>query len=363
MSSRLGDILIKEDIISLDQLKTAIEEQRRTGQRLGEALLNLGYINEYQLVEFLSKQYGVPALNLDKFEISAEVINAVPRETALKHNIIPINKSGSTIVLAMSDPSNIFAVDDLKFATGNNIEVVVASERAIKDAIHQYYGTEEEWEDKRQTHEIDGHDVDQMMHDLEDYVVELGTGDEDLVDSELEKASEEAPVVKLVNHILFDSVKKGASDIHIEPYEKEYRVRYRIDGVLYDMIRPPTQLQNAVASRVKIMANLDIAERRLPQDGRIKVRLGKNRAMEYRVSVCPTIWGEKIVMRLLDKESLQLDLTVLGFEEKQLEEFKKTIYKPFGMVLLTGPTGSGKTTTLYSSLMDINSPDVNICTV
>lgn len=361
MSSRLGDILIKEDIITLDQLKSAIEEQRRTGKRLGEALLSLGYINEYQLVEFLSKQFGVPAVNLDEFEVSLDAIKTVPRDTALKYNLIPINKTGSTLVLAMSDPSNIFAVDDLKFATGNNIEVVVASERAIKKAIDFYYGTEEQWENKGKDREPDGHDIDQMMHALEDYVVELGQ-ESSMDDMDLERASEEAPVVKLVNHILFDSVRKGASDIHIEPYEKDYRIRYRIDGVLYDVMHPPAQLKNAVSSRVKIMSNLDIAERRLPQDGRIKVRIGKDRTMEYRVSVCPTIFGEKIVLRLLDKESLQLDLTKLGFEESQLEEFKKAIYKPYGMVLITGPTGSGKTTTLYSSLIDLNKPGVNICT-
>jgi len=363
LSSRLGDILIKEDVITLDQLKTAIEEQRRTGQRLGETLLNLGYIDEYQLVEFLSKQYGVPAINLDQFEIPPDVIKTVPRETAVKYNLIPISKTDNTLVLAMSDPSNIFAVDDLKFATGSNIEVVVASEKAIKKAIERYYGTDEEWEIQRHEDGDEPSSVDQMLHDLEDYVVELGQdSSEDIEETDLAKASEEAPVVKLVNHILYDSMKKGASDIHIEPYEKEYRVRYRIDGVLYDMFSPPLQLKNAVASRVKIMANLDIAERRLPQDGRIKVRFGKNRTMEYRVSVCPTIWGEKIVMRLLDKEALQLDLTKLGFEEAQLEEFKRAIYMPYGMVLITGPTGSGKTTTLYSSLMDLNKPEVNILT-
>ncbi|MEE9252245.1 MAG: type IV-A pilus assembly ATPase PilB [Thermodesulfobacteriota bacterium] len=363
MSSRLGDILIKEDIISLDQLKTAIEEQRKTGKRLGEALLNLGYINEYQLVEFLSKQYGVPAVNLDEFEIGHDIINTVSKDTAIKHNLIPINRTDSTLVLAMSDPSNIFAVDDLKFATGNNIEVVVASERAVQTAIEKYYDTaDEQWDDFSGESVTSGEDLDQMMHDLEDYVVEIGQEETMEGVTELEKASEEAPVVKLVNHILFDSVRKGASDIHIEPYEKEYRVRYRIDGVLYNVMRPPAQLRNAVVSRVKIMSNLDIAERRLPQDGRIKVRLGKNRTMEYRVSICPTIYGEKVVMRLLDKEALQLDLTKLGFEELQLEEFKKSIYMPYGMVLITGPTGSGKTTTLYSSLMEINKPEVNIST-
>lgn len=356
----MGDILIKEDVINLDQLKTAIQEQKETGKRLGETLLNLGYIDEHQLVAYLSKQYGVPAINLDQFDISMDILRTVSRESALKHKLIPINKSGSTLVVAMSDPSNIFAVDDLKFATGHNIEVVVTSERSIRNAIDRFYGSQQDWEDARKAQESTAA-VDKLMGDLDDFLLEI-TGEENIDLNDLEKASEEAPVIKLVNHLLMDSIRKGASDIHIEPYEKSLRIRYRIDGVLYDIMHPPIKLKNAVTSRVKVMSNLDIAERRLPQDGRIKVKMAHNRMMEYRVSVVPTLFGEKVVMRILDKESLQLDLTKLGFYEEQLEVFRRSIYQPFGMVLITGPTGSGKTTTLYSSLMDLNQIDVNIST-
>jgi len=356
----MGDILIKEDVINLDQLKTAIQEQKETGKRLGETLLNLGYIDEHQLVAYLSKQYGVPAINLDQFDISMDILKTVSRESALKHKLIPINKSGSTLVVAMSDPSNIFAVDDLKFATGHNIEVVVTSERSIRNAIDRFYGSQQEWEDARKAQESTAA-VDKLMGDLDDFLIEI-TGEENIDLNDLEKASEEAPVIKLVNHLLMDSIRKGASDIHIEPYERSLRIRYRIDGVLYDIMHPPLKLKNAVTSRVKVMSNLDIAERRLPQDGRIKVKMAQNRVMEYRVSVVPTLFGEKVVMRILDKESLQLDLTKLGFYEEQLEVFRRSIYQPYGMVLITGPTGSGKTTTLYSSLMDLNQIDVNIST-
>jgi type IV pilus assembly protein PilB len=356
----MGDILIKEDVINLDQLKTAIQEQKETGKRLGETLLNLGYIDEHQLVAYLSKQYGVPAINLDQFDISIDVLKTVSRESALKHKLIPINKSGSTLVVAMSDPSNIFAVDDLKFATGHNIEVVVTSERSIRNAIDRFYGSQQEWEDARKAQESTAA-VDKLMGDLDEFLIEI-SGEENIDLNDLEKASEEAPVIKLVNHLLMDSIRKGASDIHIEPYEKSLRIRYRIDGVLYDVMHPPVKLKNAVTSRIKVMSNLDIAERRLPQDGRIKVKMAQNRTMEYRVSVVPTLFGEKVVMRILDKESLQLDLTKLGFYEEQLEVFRRSIYQPYGMVLITGPTGSGKTTTLYSSLMDLNQIDVNIST-
>lgn len=359
-SPRIGDILIKEDVINLDQLKSAIEEQKKTGKRLGETLLSLGYIDDNQLVAYLSKQFGVPAVNLDQVEISSEVLRLVPRETALKHNLIPISRSNSTLVVAMADPSNIFAIDDLKFATGHNIEVVVASERAIRKAIEKYYGSKKEWEDKLKAEEsIEV--VDKIIGELEGIAIE-STSEEEVDVNDLEKASEQAPVIKLVNHILLDAIRRGASDIHIEPYEKEFRVRYRIDGVLYDIMRPPVKLKNAVSSRIKVMAHLDIAERRLPQDGRIKLRMGQGKNIEFRVSIIPTIFGEKVVMRILDKESLQLDLTKLGFEEEQLKAFRDAIYKPYGMVLITGPTGSGKTTTLYSSLMELNRPDVNICT-
>ena len=360
ISNRIGDILIKEDVISFDQLKNAIEDQKESGRRLGETLLNLGYIDENQLVAYLSKQYGVPAIDLDQFDVSPDILKVVPRESAIKHKLIPINRSGATLVVAMSDPSNIFAIDDLKFATGKNIEVVVTAERAIQKAIEKYYGTQGEWEDRLKTEQSVGA-VDKLIGELEDLSLDV-IGQEEINLADLERASEEAPVVKLVNHILLDAMRRGASDIHIEPYEKDYRVRYRIDGVLYDTMRPPSKLKNAVCSRVKIMANLDIAERRLPQDGRIKVQVSKGKTMEYRVSVIPTLFGEKVVMRLLDKESLQFDLTKLGFEEQQLRGFRDSIYKPYGMVFITGPTGSGKTTTLYSSLMELNRQDVNIST-
>ncbi len=360
-SNRLGELLVRGEIISLEQLKKAIEEQKSTGKRLGETLLNLGYLNEWELVTFLSKQYEVPAINLYDFKVDSGIIDFVPRETALKHTLVPINRAGSTLIVAMADPSNIFAMDDIKFATGYNVEVVVASEKAIKDAIEKYYGVrKEDTEDGNMLHDTSS-SLANIMGELEDFVVELGIDDEMDV-NDLARASEEAPVIKLVNHVLVDAIRRSASDIHLEPYEKEYRVRYRVDGVLYDIMHPPLKLKNSVASRVKIMSRLDIAERRLPQDGRIKLRMGRGREMEYRVSVVPTVFGEKVAMRLLDKSSLQLDLTKLGFEEEQFDSFKAAIHKPYGMVLITGPTGSGKTTTLYSALMELNTADVNIST-
>ena len=359
-SSRFGELLVKQEVISLEQLKTAIEEQKRTGGTLGKTLLSLGYINQYELVAFLIKQYGVPAINLDEFEVMPEVLKFIPRESAVKHSLIPINRSGGTLVVAMSDPFNIFAIDELKFHTGHNIEVVVASEDSIKNAIEKNYGDRKD--ERARIHVEDkGGSIDEIMGEIEYFIAELGKTEEMEVD-DLAKASEEAPVIRLVNHILVNAIRQGASDIHIEPYEKDYRVRYRIDGILYDTMRPPFKIKNAISSRVKIMSNLDIAERRLPQDGRIKLRLGQRGAMEYRVSVIPTIFGEKVVLRLLDQSSLQLDLTKLGFEEEQLTAFKDCIYKPYGMVLLTGPTGSGKTTTLYSSLIELNRTESNIST-
>jgi len=358
--SRFGDILVKQEVINPGQLKTAIEEQKRTGKRLGDTLVRLGYISQYELVAFLSKQYGVPAINLDEFDVMPEVLKFIPRESAVKHSLIPINRSGGTLVVAMSDPSNIFAIDELKFATGHNIEVVVASEDSIKNAIERHYGDRKNERAKIHIEETGG-SIDEIMGEIEYFIAELGKTEEMEVD-DLARASEEAPVIRLVNHILVNAIRHGASDIHIEPYEKDYRVRYRIDGILYDTMRPPFKIKNAISSRVKIMSNLDIAERRLPQDGRIKLRLGQRGAMEYRVSVIPTIFGEKVVLRLLDQSSLQLDLTKLGFEEEQLTAFKDCIYKPYGMVLLTGPTGSGKTTTLYSSLIELNRTESNIST-
>jgi len=348
---RLGELLVRENMISLGQLQRAQDEQRRTGGRVGYHLTKLGFIEENELTSFLSQQYGVPSIDLSEFEIDEDVIRLIPKEVAEKHCVCPVNRAGSSLIVAMNDPSNIFAIDDIKFLTGYNIEVVVASESAIKDALARYYESGDALSYDDVLEELDPDDID-YDHDDE--------GGGDITD--LSKASEEAPVVKLVNLILIDAIKKGASDIHVEPYEKSFRVRLRIDGLLYEVMKPPLKLRAAITSRLKIMAALDIAERRLPQDGRIKLRIGKDREMDFRVSVCPTMWGEKIVLRLLDKSNLQLDMTKLGFETEPLEQFKDAIHRPFGMVLVTGPTGSGKTTTLYSALGDLNKTTENIST-
>jgi type IV pilus assembly protein PilB len=348
MAGRLGELLVRENVISVGQLKKAQESQRQSGGRLGSSLVKLGMIEESELTSFLSKQYGVPAINLNEFDIDQEVISLVPREVAEKHCLLPFNRSGSMISIAMGDPSNIFAVDDIKFITGYNVEVMVAAEEAIRDAIERYYNKGPSYED--------------VMDGFEEEDIEYGEEEDEVDVVDLEKSSEDAPVVKLVNLILIDAIKKSASDIHIEPYEKEFRVRYRIDGVLYEVMKPPLRLKNAITSRIKIMSELDIAERRLPQDGRIKLKLGKGREMDFRVSVLPTLFGEKVVMRLLDKSSLQLDMTKLGFDPGPLKWFKDAIESPFGMILVTGPTGSGKTTTLYSALTELNQSTVNIST-
>jgi len=348
MAGKLGELLVKENIITPMQLQQALAEQQKTGGRLGSSLTKLGLISEEDLTEFLSRQYGVPSVNLSEFEIDSEVVNLVPQDVAIKYTLLPINRAGSTLVVAMSDPSNYQVIDDLKFLTNYNIEVVVASEHAIKEAIDRYYDS--------------GASLQEVMEEFDDSDISLAEDEEDVDVSELAKATEDAPVVRLVNMILTDAIKRNASDIHIEPYEKSFRVRYRIDGVLYEVMKPPMKLKNAITSRIKIMAQLDIAERRLPQDGRIKIKLGKGQEMDYRVSVLPTLFGEKVVLRLLDKSNLQLDMTKLGFEEKQLQDFKNAIYRPYGMVLVTGPTGSGKTTTLYSALSELNTPEVNLST-
>ena len=350
-ASRLGELLVRNNLITKEQLTKALEEQKESGgqTRLGAILIKNGLISEPDLTSFLSKQYGVPSINLAEFEVDPAVIKTIPVEIAQKYQIIPVNRAGSTLIIAMSDPSNIFAIDDIKFMTGYNVEVVVASETAIKTCIDKYYDQSASLAD-----------VMSDLDNLED--LEL-IGEEEEVDiTSLERATEDAPVVKLVNLILTDAIKKKASDIHIEPYERVFRVRYRIDGVLYEVMKPPLKLKNAITSRIKIMAELDIAERRLPQDGRIKIKLGGGRDMDYRVSVLPTLFGEKIVLRLLDKSNLQLDMTKLGYEPESLAYFKREIHKPFGMVLVTGPTGSGKTVSLYSALSELNKSTENIST-
>jgi type IV pilus assembly protein PilB len=348
--SRLGELLLRDQIISPEQLQRAQEESRKSGDRLGNALIKTGAIPEEDLTQFLSKQYGVPAVNLAEFDIDSEVIALVPKDVAIRHRVVPINRAGSSLIVAIADPSNILAIDDLKFVTGYNIEAVVASDVGISDAIERYYNKKAEL------------DLTKVMNEIQDSV-EIGSsadGEINLVD--LERAAEDAPVVRLCNHILLSAIQKGASDIHVEPYEKSYRVRYRVDGVLHEEMSPPVKLKAALSSRLKIMAHLDIAERRLPQDGRIKLKVGEDKEMDFRVSVLPTLFGEKIVLRLLDKSNLQLDMTKLGFEPDQLADFKSAIECPYGMVLVTGPTGSGKTTTLYSALSELNTLSDNICT-
>ena len=348
MSGRLGELLIRENLISMTQLRKAQEAQQKDGGRIGYHLIKTGAIEESKLTDFLSKQYGVPAINLKEFDVDAEIIKLVPKEVAEKHQIIPVNRAGASLIIAMSDPSNIFAIDDVKFLTGYNIETVVASEVAIREAIERYYAAK-------------GPNLTEVLSELDDTGVEVAS-DSAEDESDIEKAAADAPVVKLVNMVLLDAINKKASDIHVEPYEKDFRVRFRIDGVCYEVMKPPMKLRNAIISRLKIMADLDISERRLPQDGRIKLKLGGGKEMDFRVSVCPTLFGEKVVLRLLDKSNLQLDMTKLGFEEQQLNWFLEAINRPYGMVLVTGPTGSGKTTTLYSALSKLNDVQWNTST-
>ena len=348
MSGRLGELLVRENLISVQQLRKAQEEQQKTGTRIGTALIKVGAIEESKLTDFLSKQYGVPAINLKEFDVEPDIIKLVPKDVAEKHLVVPVNRAGSALIVAMCDPSNIYAVDDLKFLTGYNIEAVVASEPAIREAIERYYAEK-------------GPSLEDIVGGMEDDV-EIADNEQEAGVEEAARAADDAPVIKLVNLILKDAIGKRASDIHIEPYEKDFRVRFRIDGVMYEVMRPPIKLKSAIISRVKIMAQLDISERRLPQDGRIKIKLGGGKEMDFRVSVCPTLFGEKIIMRLLDKSNLQLDMQKLGFDPEPLKWFKEAIDRPYGMVLVTGPTGSGKTTTLYSALAALNDPTTNVCT-
>ncbi len=349
MTDRIGELLLREKLISPEQLKKAIDEQKKSGGRLGFNLTKLGYITEKDLTAFLSRQYGIPTIDLATHELDHEVVKLIPEDVAQKYQVVPISRTGSTLVVAMADPSNIFAIDDIKFLTGYNVEPLVASDAAIKAAIEKYYESADAG-------------LEGVLQEFDEEEMEVVKDEEEVDLMDLKKAIEDAPVVKLVNLILTDAIKKGASDIHIEPYEKNFRVRYRVDGILQEVMKPPMKLKNAIVSRIKIMSQLDIAERRLPQDGRIKLKLAKNKEMDYRVSVLPTLFGEKVVMRLLDKGNLQLDMTKLGFEEKALKDFMHAIHKPWGIVLVTGPTGSGKTTTLYSALSELNKISENIST-
>jgi len=356
MALKLGELLLKAQLISQQQLTKSLDEQRATGGKIGEILQRLGYVTEDDIIECLSHQFGVPSINLRHFEIDESVAKIIPADLARKYNVIPVNKTGATLTVAMADPTNIFAMDEITFMTGYRVEPVVSSEEAIREAIDRYYGSSREMELKK------------VMEDLatvDEAALEVLDEDEELDVHTLEQASEEAPVVRLVNIVLTDAIKKGASDVHVEPYEKAFRVRYRIDGILYEVMSPPFKLKDAITSRLKVLAKLDIAEKRLPQDGRIKLKAkveGRVRELDFRVSTLPTLFGEKVVLRLLDKENLRLDMTKLGFEKSSLKKFEDAVLRPYGMVLVTGPTGSGKTNTLYSALGRVNTPEVNIIT-
>lgn len=356
MALKLGELLLKAQLINQQQLGKALDEQKASGGKLGEVMQRLGFVTEDDIIECLSHQFGVPSINLRHFEVDEAVARLVPVDLARKYNVIPVNKTGATLTLAMADPTNIFAMDEITFMTGYRVEPVVSSEEAIREAIDRYFGSSREMELKK------------VMEDIatsDETALELLDEEEELDPAMLADASEEAPVVRLVNIVLTDAIKRGASDIHVEPYEKMFRVRYRIDGLLYEVMTPPLKLKDAIVSRLKVLAKLDIAEKRLPQDGRIKMKFkveGRTKDLDFRVSVLPTLFGEKVVLRLLDKENLRLDMTKLGFEKSSLKKFEDAILQPYGMVLVTGPTGSGKTNTLYSALGRVNTPDVNIIT-
>ena len=355
MNRRLGDLLVAEGLVKQEQLQRALAEQKGTTEKLGSVLVRLKLVNEEQLTGFLSRQYGIPSITLSQLDIDPGILRLVPPQIAKKYEVLPVKRAANTLTLAMADPTNVFALDDVSFMTNLQVLPVVASQASIRRAIERNYDSQ-------------GTAITDVLTELsEDQVSNVEVVDDDEERSgkvdvfELKESADEAPVVKLVNMVLVDAIQKGASDIHWEPYEKVFRIRFRIDGVLHESLSPPKRLEAAIISRLKIMSSLDIAERRVPQDGRIKLR-HHTREIDFRVSVLPTIFGEKAVLRILDKDALQLDLTKLGFDAGSLEQFEKVIRQPYGMILITGPTGSGKTTTLYSAIHTINSPAHNIMT-
>jgi type IV pilus assembly protein PilB len=386
MPVRIGELLLKEKRITPAQLQEALNYQKTSGGKLGGNLVKLGFVKDEEITALLSKQYGVPSINLTQFEIDPAIVKLIPAETAHKYQILPLSRAGATLTIAMTDPTNVFAMDDIKFMTGYNVEPVVASETGVSDAIQRYYAAaaaaapprepkkKKEPRPEQAANLTNAATLDMVTRALEETTglieeedVETLEDEIDQIDvSTLEKQGGEAPVIRLVNLMLMSAIQKGASDIHVEPYEKEFRVRFRIDGILYNVMAPPMKFRDAITSRMKIMAKLDIAEKRLPQDGRIKIRFGDaeggTKEIDFRVSVLPTLFGEKIVMRLLDKDKLMLDMTKLGFESDSLKKLEVAIAKPWGMVLVTGPTGSGKTNTLYSSIAKINTSETNIMT-
>jgi type IV pilus assembly protein PilB len=396
MVVKLGDLLLKAKLITQDQLDAALKSQREEGGKMGEALVRVGAVTENDITETLSQQFGVPSIDLASFEIDPSVIKIVPGDVARKYGVLPVNKTGATLTIAMGDPTNVFAMDDIKFMTGYNVEPVVTSAVALRKAIDRHYGTPRSVVLKERTRSSTGYapaegSMEEVMassaltaDDMAgvglgeinmDEITGVDTGaDVDVIRGEegqeidlidLARSSESAPIIKLSNLILIEALKAGASDIHVEPYEKEFRVRFRIDGILHNIMALPMRTRDPLISRLKIMAKLDIAEKRLPQDGRIKIRLRveeRSRDLDLRVSTVPAQFGEKVVMRLLDKTKLQLDMTQLGFEAEPLRRFKDAIDRPYGIVLVTGPTGSGKTNTLYSAIAQLNDPTVNILT-
>jgi type IV pilus assembly protein PilB len=388
MAVRIGDLLLKEKRINSAQLQEALNYQKTNGGKLGMNLVKLGFVTDEEITALLSKQYGVPSINLAQFEIDASVIKLIPAETAQKYQIVPLSRSGATLTIAITDPTNVFAMDDIKFMTGYNVEPVVASETAVTEAIKRYYPSAataaprpqavlQKKPEKKKAPAVEANltsaaTLDLVSKALEETSAQIVDDDVELLEemeqidvASLERQGGEAPVIRLVNLMMMSAIQKGASDIHIEPYEKEFRVRFRIDGILYNVMAPPMKFRDAITSRIKIMAKLDIAEKRLPQDGRIKIRFavdGATKEIDFRVSCLPTLFGEKIVLRLLDKDKLMLDMTKLGFEQDSLRKLELAIAKPWGMVLVTGPTGSGKTNTLYSSISRINTAETNIMT-
>ncbi len=344
---RLGDLLVKEGLISPDQLNEALSEGRSTGMRLGYCLVKMGMVQEVEITKMLARQFRLPAVDLSRFEVNEAILKLVPSDVAVKHHVLPLKREGRTLTVAMADPKDGATIDDLKFITRYDIFPVIAGDYTLKNQIEKYYEQTEA-------------QLENILKDIEEEDVEV-VEDADDDDQGAGDLADDAPVVKLINGILTDAVKRGVSDIHIEPFEHEYRVRYRLDGALMEVMQPPVKLKAAITSRVKIMSSLNIAERRVPQDGRIKLKMGK-KVIDFRVSTLPVIFGEKIVMRILDKGNLTLDLKTFGFAPKAEKDLLRAIANPFGMCLVTGPTGSGKTTTLYSCLSQVNNIDVNIMT-
>ncbi len=358
MASNLGELLLREKLISAEQLKNALEFEKKNKVPVSTALISLGYVSEEEMAQALSRQLGYPYIDLGQFEVYPDVIELIPVDIAKKHMIMPIHRIRSFLTMAMVDPTDLDVIENVRFRTNLSIQPVIASESGILDAINKYYGTTDALKVKEIIDEIE-HSEDTAINVIEE------EGEEYSIE-ELVHSTEEAPIITLVNTVFMDAIKKGASDIHFEPYEKSFRIRYRIDGILHEMMDLALKFKNPVTSRVKILSNMDIAEKRLPQDGRVKVRvkLGENnrKEVDMRVSCVPTIFGEKVVSRILDKEMLKLDLTKLGFEPESLDIFKKAIVRPWGIILVTGPTGSGKTNTLYSAISNLNSQEKNILT-